>query len=334
MKKILNKLILIVLVLALILSLFAGCDKKPTPQTLGAYILSDKATFLSYKNNKEGDKLPNLSILFEQDDKMINTYTMIAVDGDGKGFATPVTLNEVGADCFIKWMSLEETRALIAEYGKENYGESLFYLLEGSEIYKGTDYTFDSSGATNKVIRVSTTTSVNDSGLLGYLEPIFEKATGFDIQIASAGTGAAISAAKEGNADMLLVHSKSQEESFVKDGYSRIVSGFSKERVSFMYNFFVLIGPTSDPVGSKSMSGVTDAFKSIKEGGYSFVSRGDNSGTHTKEIDLWKGAGITDIGYDKTAKVSTFPAEYTWYLSTGQGMGASLLVANDTLIKK
>jgi len=325
--KLLTAALMVVLVLSS-LTLFA-CAKTNQAST-GAYILSDKATYLSYKNNEAGDKIPNLTLLYENDDNMKNTYSMIAVDADGEGFASPVALNEIGADCFIKWMSLESTRALIAGYGKASYGESLFYLIEKSDVvYSGDDYTYAKSGATDTVISISTTTSVNDSGLLGYLEPIFEEATGFDVQIASAGTGAAINAAKAGNADLLLVHSKAQEEAFIDGNFARTVGGFSAERISFMYNYFVLIGPKADPAGAKDAATVVDAFKAIKAGAYTFVSRGDNSGTQTKETALWKAAGVEDIYYDATAKSAYYNPEYTWFVSTGSGMGASLLVANE-----
>lgn len=331
---------MLVLVLALSTVLaFTACTSKETVSH-GAYILSDKATYLSYKKNAEGDKIANLTLLYESDDNMKNTYSMIAVDGDGTGFATAATLNEIGADCFIKWMSLASTRALIAAYGESNYGEKLFYLIDNSDIvYSGSDYTYAASGATDTVISISTTTSVNDSGLLGYLEPIFETATGFDIQIASAGTGAAINAAKAGNADLLLVHSKSQEESFISDGFARAVTGLNAAatvpaRIAFMYNYFVLVGPTSDPAGAKAAASVVDAFKAIKAGAYTFVSRGDNSGTQTKETALWVLAGDDGIYYDKTSSAAVYPSEYTWFVSTGQGMGASLLVANESLTKK
>lgn len=335
--------LLLVLMLAASVFAFTACNKDDIGDdevTYGAYVLSDKATFLSYKNNAEGDKLPNLSILYESDDNLKNTYSMIAVDGDGTGFATAVSLNEVGADCFIKWMSLASTRSLIADFGKSSYGEALFFTVDNSDIvYSGTDYTYAASGATDDVISVSTTTSVNDSGLLGYLEPLFETATGFDLQIASAGTGAAINAAKAGNADLLLVHSKTQEEEFITAGYARAIAGINASatvpaRIAFMYNFFVLIGPTVDPAGAKEDASIVDAFKAIKEGSFTFISRGDNSGTQTKETALWVLAGEDGIYYDKTTSSAVYPSEYTWFVSTGQGMGASLLVANESLTNK
>lgn len=161
----------------------------------------------------------------------------------------------------------------------------------------------------NPIIRLSTTTSVNDSGLLPYLQPEFEKDTGFRLEITSAGTGAAIEKGRTGDADILLVHSKSAEEEFINEG-------FSPERIPFMYNFFVILGPQSDPAGVKAAANATEAFRAIAEGKYLFVSRGDNSGTHNAENKIWAAAGIEPD-----------PNRDQWYLSAGQGMGACINMA-------
>lgn len=163
----------------------------------------------------------------------------------------------------------------------------------------------------NPVIRLSTTTSVNDSGLLPYLQPYFEKATGYQLEITSAGTGAAIEKGRTGDADCLLVHAKASEETFIEEG-------FSKERIPFMYNYFVIVGPAEDPVGVAACANATDAFKAIAEGAYPFVSRGDDSGTHKAELKIWKAAELEPDGEkDK------------WYISAGAGMGACLNMASE-----
>ena len=137
----------------------------------------------------------------------------------------------------------------------------------------------------------------------------------------SAGTGKAIAAAKMGNADLILVHSKSQEETFVNDGFGRTVNGFSAERVSFIYNYFVLCGPSADPAGVKDAASVLDAFAAIAEGKHPFISRGDASGTHTKELSLWP----ESLGITKEA--DSFAAYTEWYTSANTGMGACLVMA-------
>ena len=159
----------------------------------------------------------------------------------------------------------------------------------------------------NPVVRISTTTSVNDSGLLPYLQPYFEKATGYQWEVTSAGTGAAIKKGETGDADALLVHAKASEEEFIN-------SGFGVERIPFMYNYFVIVGPANDPAGIKDCATAADAFKKIAESGQTFVSRGDDSGTNKKELQIWEAAGVTPEGQD-------------WYVNAGAGMGATLTQA-------
>lgn len=161
----------------------------------------------------------------------------------------------------------------------------------------------------NMTIRMSTTTSVNDSGLLPYLLPVFEKATGYKVEVQSAGTGAAIQKAVDGNADLILVHAKASEETFISDGYG-------VERLPFMYNYFVVVGPKDDPAAIKDSESAADAFKKIADAQAKFISRGDESGTHKAELKIW-GENVPDAEKD------------TWYISAGQGMGACLTMASE-----
>ena len=160
----------------------------------------------------------------------------------------------------------------------------------------------------NKIIRVSTTTSVNDSGLLPYLLPVFEEATGYTVEVQSAGTGAAIQKAKDGNADLILVHAKASEEEFIAEGYG-------VERLPFMYNYFVIVGPANDPAGIKDSVNAAEAFEEIEEAETPFISRGDESGTHKAELKIW-GDDVPE-------------ADDEWYISAGQGMGACLTMASE-----
>ena len=160
----------------------------------------------------------------------------------------------------------------------------------------------------NKIIRVSTTTSVNDSGLLPYLLPVFEEATGYTVEVQSAGTGAAIQKAKDGNADLILVHAKASEEEFIAEGYG-------VERLPFMYNYFVIVGPADDPAGIKDSTNAAEAFDKIEDAEANFISRGDDSGTHKAELKIW-GDDIPE-------------ADDEWYISAGQGMGACLTMASE-----
>ena len=265
-------------------------------------------------------------ILMEADDAMINNYSLLAVnpdapfeDADGNA-VDDVQLNTVGAAALINWLLSEEGEQLAADYGFEEYGEYLFYLKDDrpvstAEIPEATDET--------RLIRLSTTTSVNDSGLLQYLLPTFEEEYGYTVEITSAGTGKAIANAKMGNADLILVHSKKQEEAFIDDGFSCVLDGMDAERLNYMYNYFVLCGPSDDPAGVRDAEDVKAAFKAIADGKYTFISRGDGSGTHTKELSLWP----EDLGI--TAEPESFKDYTDWYISANTGMGACLVMAEE-----
>jgi tungstate transport system substrate-binding protein len=161
-----------------------------------------------------------------------------------------------------------------------------------------------------KSIVVASTTSLEDSGLFEYLLPIFKQKTGITVKVLAQGTGQALDTARRGDADVVFVHAKSAEEQFLAEGEG-------VKRFPVMYNDFVLIGPKDDPVGIKGMKNVAKAFQTIREKQACFVSRGDHSGTHITELNLWKAADA-DIEKDRGP----------WYKSIGQGMGAALNFAN------
>lgn len=165
------------------------------------------------------------------------------------------------------------------------------------------------ASAQDKSIVVASTTSTQDSGLFGYILPLFKAKTGIDVKVIAQGTGQALDTARRGDADVVLVHAKSQEEKFVTEGHG-------VKRFDVMYNDFVLIGPGSDPAGIKGSKDITAALKTIQEKAVPFVSRGDKSGTHSAELALWKQSGV-DIDTAKGA----------WYREIGQGMGAALNTA-------
>jgi tungstate transport system substrate-binding protein len=164
--------------------------------------------------------------------------------------------------------------------------------------------------AQDKSIIVASTTSTQDSGLFGHILPLFKAKSGIDVKVVAQGTGQALDTGRRGDADVLFVHAKAPEEKFVADG-------FGVKRYPVMYNDFVLIGPKSDPAGIKGTTDVAKALQAIKAKAAPFISRGDRSGTHIAELDLWKAAGI-DIGKEKGP----------WYKEIGQGMGAALNTAS------
>jgi len=163
--------------------------------------------------------------------------------------------------------------------------------------------------AQEKFIVVASTTSTEQSGLFGFLLPIFQKKTGIQVRVVALGTGQALDLARRGDADVVFVHARSAEEKFLAEGHG-------VKRFPVMYNDFVLIGPKSDPAGVAGGKDILEALKKVKAAGAPFVSRGDRSGTHIAELELWKMAGI-DIAKEKGP----------WYRDTGQGMGPALNTA-------
>ena len=208
MKKCLSLMLALVMVFGL-----AACGAKPAetqPATDAPSVqpVTEAPTQAPTEPPAQTGMMVDTCILKEADDKMLNTYTLLAVDPqapftDADGNAvSDVAVNTAGADALIQWFLSQEALDLAGNYGFEEYGEYLFYVKDGAPVYTG-----EIAHATEetKVIRLSTTTSVKDSGLLGYLLPVFESAYGYTVEVQSAGTGKAISAAKFGNADLILV---------------------------------------------------------------------------------------------------------------------------------
>jgi len=160
----------------------------------------------------------------------------------------------------------------------------------------------------NPNLILATTTSTQDSGLLDVLVPLFEKQTGYTVKTVAVGTGEALKMGEQGNADVLLVHAPSSEVTFMQAGSGR-------DRLLVMHNDFIFAGPAADPAGIRGLA-PDAALKAVSEAGASFVTRADDSGTYKKEVSLWQKAGVN-------------PKGQSWYVETGQGMGASLTIASE-----
>jgi len=164
---------------------------------------------------------------------------------------------------------------------------------------------------TNPTLILATTTSTQDSGLLDVLVPMFQDQTGYTVQTVAVGTGAALAMAQEGNADVLLVHAPASELPLME-------SSDAKDRFLVMHNDFIIVGPAADPAGIQGNAVAADAFAMIAESEANFISRGDDSGTNKKELSIW-----TNTDFDPNANK---PA---WYVESGQGMGATLVIASE-----
>jgi tungstate transport system substrate-binding protein len=156
---------------------------------------------------------------------------------------------------------------------------------------------------------LATTTSTQDSGLLDVLIPLFEEQSGYTVKVVAVGSGEAMKMGQEGNADVLLVHSPASEEQFMTDGYG-------SDRRLVMHNDFIIVGPAADPAGIRGITSAVEAFTQIANSASPFITRGDDSGTHKKELAIWKSANITPGG--------------DWYVESGQGMGPTLRIASET----
>jgi tungstate transport system substrate-binding protein len=172
----------------------------------------------------------------------------------------------------------------------------------------GASLILSAPAAAGQAVILSTTTSTQDTGLLDALVPIFEKKTGYTVKTIAVGTGQALALAGKGEADVCLVHAPDSEKKYVADG-------LLTNRRLVMHNDFIIVGPAEDPVKIKGLKSALDALKRIAESKATFVSRGDNSGTHQLEKKLWKEANLTPSG--------------SWYLQSGQGMGATLTIASE-----
>jgi len=192
-------------------------------------------------------------------------------------------------------------------------------------------FAIQTGASDRKMILMSTTTSTQASGLLDVLLPELKKDTGIEVKVIAKGTGAAIRDGMDGNVDVIFVHARDREEEFVEEGYGT-------RRYPVMHNDFVIVGPKSDPAGIKGMTDAVKALEKIAESKSTFISRGDDSGTHTKEQNLWKATDLELTEESKTITKEGKPMELTfvhpkglgeWYMSIGHGMGKILTFADE-----
>jgi tungstate transport system substrate-binding protein len=190
-------------------------------------------------------------------------------------------------------------------------------------------------GPSPEVLRVATTTSLYDTGLWDALEELFEPKYNADLQITAKGTGAALALGVNGDVDVVTVHDPLQEAEFIDGGYAATAEDFGVERVTWAYNYYIIVGPESDPAGLGNLTGSLapeEALQTIQEEGalnpdaVKFVSRGDGSGTHGKEKAIWESAG-----YDYSADIEGTGTAAGWYVEAGAGMGATLQIANELI---
>ncbi|CAG1013614.1 Tungstate-binding protein TupA [Anaerolineales bacterium] len=253
--------------------------------------------------NSKGEKATYTGVLISdllalaQPNADANTVVFVADDG----FTAEASLEEVTActDCIVSFRDKGGFSTVLPNFPKNLQVKGVIEI----QVAVGV-----AAAPANPNLILATTTSTQDSGLLDVLVPMFQEQTGYTVQTVAVGSGEAMKMGEEGNADVLLVHAPASEVKFMDDG-------FGKDRFLVMHNDFILVGPADDPAKVKGLA-IKDAFKAIFGAGAPFITRGDDSGTHKKELALWKSAELD-------------PAGKEWYIETGQGMGASMTVASE-----
>lgn len=240
------------------------------------YTLSDRGTYVARQPGLE------LVVLVEGDPLLLNPYGVMAVNPEKHP-----SVNFRLAQEFISYLTSYETQRMIGEYKLD--GQALFH--PDSEDWKAgrSGYRLPETppGGRQRLV-LATTTSTADSGLLGHILPPFERAYNAEVLVIAVGTGQAIALGRKGDVDVVLVHARSREDRFVAEGHG-------VDRKSVMYNDFVVLGPEDDPAGIRGVEDVAAAFGRIARAGVTFVSRGDSSGTHDREMSIWQQAGVEPL---------------------------------------
>ena len=267
-----------------------------------------------------------LKILRTQEDSLADEYDLIAVnpdaafqDADGKAISD-VVINTPGAAELVYWLLGDDAAMIISHYGEDTYGEALYQMNPMKQSFSGSIHPAENI---TKQIRLLTTTALVESGLLDALLPVFEETYGYAVEVLSDEPEEVLAQAKMGNADLILLDDKAQEEAFVKDGYAALVPSCDTERLAFFTSDYVLAGPLDDPAKCAQAANMQEAFARIAEGKFPFVSRGDFSATHATEATLWPSSlGIT-------TDPASVAALGEWYFSGNANMNISLTMANE-----
>ena len=330
-----KRILLIALAIAFAFSAFA-CAKQDAPVATPADAVS--MTLESAAEETTAPVTPavepmtttadwlGLKILRTQDSDLADEYSLIAVnqnaafkDADGKAIKD-VVINTPGAAELVYWLLGDDATMIITHFGEDTYGEALYQMNPMKQSFSGGIHPAENI---TKQIRLLTTTSLVESGLLDALLPVFEEKYGYAVEVISDEPEEVFAQAKMGNADLILLDDKAQEEAFVKDGYAALVPSCDAQRLVYFASDYVLAGPAADPAKCAEAGSMQDAFARIAEGKFPFVSRGDLSATHMTEAGLWPSSlGIT-----------TNPASVTalgeWYFSGNANMNISLTMANE-----
>ena len=267
-----------------------------------------------------------LKILRAQETDLADEYTLLAVnpdaafkDADGKAIKD-VVINAPGTAALVYWLLGDDATSIITHYGEDTFGGALYRMNPMKQSFSGE---IQKAENITKQIRLLTTTSLAESGLLDALLTAFEEQYGYVVEVISDEPEEVFAQAKMGNADLVLVDDKAKEEAFVKDGFAALVPDCDAERLAYFASDYVLAGPAGDPAKCAEAANLQDAFARISDGKFAFVSRGDQSPIHETEVSLWPTA----------LAITTDPASVAsyseWYFSGSASMSACLTMANE-----
>lgn len=258
---------------------------------------------------------PGLAILREGDESLCDFYTVLAVNP-----APFPAVNSAGAAALIQWLFSDEGLALAAGCGQAEYGAALFSVRDGAPRYAGT---VASAAGETAAVRLAADTALCDAGLLQTLLPAFEAEYGYAVEVLSGSPEQVAAAAGRGEADAVMTADGGGAEGLVSAGTAWIPDGFAAASLAYVYDSYVLCGPGTDPAGAAGSASAQEAFAAIAAGGYPFLSRGDGSETHRRELTLWP----TALGI--TAEAASFAGYADWYFSADADMAACLALAKE-----
>lgn len=326
-----RKTLSILLILLLLIGLLSGCDEEEEPtevttqatnQPAETTIPTEETTAPVEETTSPAEEPTestdaaeiveesplNTAVLRSGDEELQAEYILLAVNPEGP-FHSEVTLNKDGADALIHWLMSKQARTILESYGRSEFGEAVYSISEEAESYGGW---IPSATEENQTIHLSVADTIEESGLLDVLLPLFEESFGYTVEVQTASASGTLTTAKLGIFDLVLTEKTSATESFVVDGYARVVDGFESEMTVLCGSEYLLCGPKDDPAGVAECATLSEAFAAIAKGEHIFLSRGDGSTVQKKEESFWP------VGQEFGE----------WYLSVDTGMGP-LLVMNE-----
>ena len=315
-----RKILTILLASCLLLGLLSGCQEEeaeatqvttpPTSEATETTAPAEESTEPEEVLEETEEPSPlNTKVLRSEDPELKVDFILLALNPEGPFLSEGVTFNETGADALIQWLMTEQAQTLIGEYGLETYGEPAFTMPEGVQTFSGW---LPRATEENKTIHLMVADSLEETGLLDVLLPVFEETYGYEVDVQTASATGAITMAKLAMYDLVLTETSNAAETFVSDGYARPVGKYEDETLTLCAMEYLLCGPKNDPAKAADCETIQDAFAAIAAGEHRFLSRGDDSSAHKLEQSLWEAS----------------PEGESWYISVGTEMGP-LLVMNE-----